>query len=108
MTTRSGARCSAYCAFLKHSQTRRNLKLLTNAHVEQILIDETRRAYGVRFARHGKKNTVLATREVILSAGTIASPQILMLSGIGPKEHLDNLSVSLYFIICGYELLFYY
>lgn len=57
--------------------------------VEKILIDEeTRTAYGVQIQKHDIKKTIYADREVILSAGALQSPQILMLSGVGPAEHL--------------------
>jgi len=50
-------------------------------------------AYGVEYQRHGVTNVALASKEVIVSAGAIQSPQILMLSGIGPREHLESLNV---------------
>lgn len=52
-----------------------------------------KKAVGVKFVRDGQKQTVLARREVILSAGTIGSAHILMLSGIGPREQLKNMKV---------------
>ena len=55
----------------------------------QILIDPTtKHTYGVEYIRHGKTKVVLARKEVILSAGAVNSPQLLMLSGIGPAKHL--------------------
>lgn len=51
------------------------------------------RAYGVEFLHHGKKYSATALKEVILSAGSINSPQLLMLSGIGPKEKLEKLGI---------------
>lgn len=59
----------------------------------QILIDKHRRARGVIFDRLGKTFTVHAKREVIISAGAINSPQLLMLSGIGPKNQLRKFGV---------------
>ena len=50
-------------------------------------------AYGVEYIRHGVKKVAFAANEVIISAGALNSPQILMLSGIGPKEHLDAFDV---------------
>jgi choline dehydrogenase-like flavoprotein len=48
----------------------------------------------VEYERHGEKHTVYARREILLSAGAVGSPKILMLSGIGPKRHLDEFGVS--------------
>lgn len=55
---------------------------------------EGTRAVGVSFTRYGQPGTVLAKREVILSAGTVGSTQLLLLSGLGPKEELERLQVS--------------
>jgi glucose 1-dehydrogenase (FAD, quinone) len=61
------------------------------AHVEKILINpKTKEAYGVVFTKQERKYVVFASKEVILSAGAIQSPQILMLSGVGPKAHLEE------------------
>lgn len=67
--------------------------------MHKVLIDGNQRAYGVQFDRNGRTKTVNASREVILSAGAVGSPQILMLSGIGPKEHLKQLNVIFIFLI---------
>lgn len=61
---------------------------------KKILIDGTNRAYGVEYDWHGKTEFAYAHREVILSAGAMMSPQLLMLSGIGPKKHLQDLGVT--------------
>lgn len=93
-TMRRGARCSAAKAFVRPIQLRRNFHLSLWSHVTRILIDpRSRRAYGVEFIREGRKEVVYARKEVILSAGAINSPQLLMLSGIGPKEHLQELGI---------------
>lgn len=93
-TMRHGRRCSAAKAFLRPVIERSNLEIAMNARVLRILIDaETRRAYGVEFVKERKRYRVLARKEVILSAGTIASPQLLMLSGVGPREDLTRLGV---------------
>lgn len=64
----------------------------------QILIrDKHNKAYGVAYERHGKPRTAYARKEVIVSAGAVLSPKLLMLSGIGPKDHLESLKV---LIIC--------
>jgi choline dehydrogenase-like flavoprotein len=82
-TTRKGRRHSAADAFLKPARKRENLTVRTGAHVQKILFKDGR-AIGVKHAG----GTVRATREVILSAGTYHSPQLLMLSGIGPAHQL--------------------
>lgn len=64
---------------------------MINAHVTKVLIDSSRNAYGVRYFRNGKYYNAFSRREVILSAGGLNTPQLLMLSGIGPKKHLEEL-----------------
>lgn len=92
--TRNGRRCSAAKAFLRPVQHRPNLVISMNSRVVKILIDpHTKTAYGVEFLKQKKRYQIRARKEVILSAGPIASPQILMLSGIGPKEHLIELNI---------------
>lgn len=73
--------------FLNNKQ---NVKILTHAFVEKILLYKGFEAYGVRYIKHGKKYTVQARRTVVLSAGTIGSPHLLMVSGIGPRQHLEQ------------------
>lgn len=64
--------------------------------MEEILIKkDTKQAYGVIFNKFGTRKTAYAEREVILSAGALASPQLLMLSGIGPRDHLENMEIEL-------------
>lgn len=93
-TQRRGARCSAAKAFLRPARLRKNLHVALFAHVTKIIIDETsKRAVGVEFIRDGKKQAVYAKREVILSAGAIGSPHLLMLSGVGPQKHLEDVGV---------------
>lgn len=88
-----GERCSASGAYLHDVMTRRNLTVITEAQVTRIIV-ERGRAVGVAY-RHGKEQRfVRAGREVLLSAGALQSPQILMLSGIGPADHLTSLGIS--------------
>lgn len=61
--------------------------------MKRILIDNTKRAYGIEYENAGKSYQVKARKEVIVSAGTINSPQLLMLSGIGPSDHLKQFSI---------------
>ena len=94
-TLRRGARCSSAKAFLRPVRHRPNLHIALNTRVLKVLIDGAKRAVGVRLRRQGKVYTVRATREVILSAGAINSPQLLMLSGVGPSAHLQDLGIPL-------------
>lgn len=91
-TMRNGRRSSASKAYLTPAvRSRRNLQVLTKSWVTKILIHpETKMAYGVEFVKDKKRYQVKATKEVILAAGAISSPQLLMLSGVGPKEHIHD------------------
>ena len=86
-TTRRGRRWSAADAFLGPARKRSNLVITPSAQVRRILI-EGGRATGVEYEQGGIKQLARAEREVILSAGAYGSPQLLMLSGIGPAKHL--------------------
>lgn len=87
-TIRRSNRCSTSKAFLRPVRLRKNLDIIMRSHVTKLLIDTNNRAYGIEYSRNGQKDIVYAKKEVILSAGALNTPQILMLSGIGPKEHL--------------------
>ena len=87
LTTRSRQRCSTALAFLGPARGRKNLTVVTEAHVERVTF-EGRRASAVLARRHGRSLTLRAEREIILSAGAIGSPHLLMLSGVGPAAHL--------------------
>ena len=82
-----GERCSAAKAYISPHLARSNLTVITQAHTDKVLLDG-KRATGVQYTQNGQTLKVHATREVILSAGAFASPQLLMLSGIGPQEQL--------------------
>ncbi|BDB27834.1 GMC family oxidoreductase N-terminal domain-containing protein [Cupriavidus sp. P-10] len=88
-TIRDGKRQSAYVAFVKPVLDRPNLTVRTGCLVERILF-QNKQATGVEVSANGEKKTILAAREVILSAGSLNSPQVLMLSGIGPHEELQR------------------
>lgn len=89
LTMKNGLRHSTNVAFLHPIRKRKNLHIRKNSHVTRILFDESgRRAIGVEYYKGRKKYRVFARKEVIISAGAINSPQLLMLSGIGPKDHL--------------------
>ena len=99
-TTWKGRRCSAAVAHLKPALSRPNLELVTGALVEQILLDGNR-ATGIRYRHRGQTQEVQAAREVIVSCGAIKSPQILMLSGIGPAEELKKHGIAVQHEIPG-------
>ena len=88
-TIRDGRRCSAARAFLHPAAARPNLKIVTRALTSRLLI-ENGRATGVEFRRGGRSIEARATREVIVAAGVVNSPQLLMLSGIGDAAHLQQ------------------
>ncbi|CAH0701341.1 unnamed protein product [Spodoptera exigua] len=94
-TAANGERQSHNKAYLNPILHRSNLKILKNSLVTKLLINNrTKTAYGVQVERNSKKYCFHARKEVILSAGTINSPQVLMLSGVGPKEHLVSKKIS--------------
>jgi choline dehydrogenase len=87
VTQHRGARFSAAEAYLKPALRRKNLRLLTGATATRIVVEGTR-AVGVEFQRAGQACVAYAHREVVLCGGAINSPQLLMLSGIGDRDHL--------------------
>jgi choline dehydrogenase-like flavoprotein len=91
-TTRQGRRCSTAVGYLRPAMQRPNLQVVTEALTEKILF-EGRRAIGVEFRRGGEVHVARAAREIILCGGAVNSPQLLMLSGIGPEEHLAALGI---------------
>ena len=86
-------RSSTAKAFLVPNKDKPNLHVITNAHVIKLILDENKSAKGVEFILKNKKITAFTSKEVILAAGAIGTPQIMMLSGIGPKEHLQQHSI---------------
>ncbi len=88
MTIKDGVRWSTANAYLKPAKNRPNLEVITGALSRRIVFDG-KRASGVEFSRGGSTRTLHAKREVILSAGPIASPQLLQVSGIGPGDVLN-------------------
>jgi choline dehydrogenase len=82
---RRGFRQSTSRAYLDRARRRRNLDVLTNAFVRRIVFDGTR-AVGVEFERNGRRSVEYASKEVIISAGTLSSPKLLMLSEVGPPS----------------------
>ncbi|XP_028043358.1 glucose dehydrogenase [FAD, quinone]-like [Bombyx mandarina] len=93
-TMSHGHRTSSAKAFLHDHKKRKNLHILNSSTVTKILIDPlSKTATGVEFHRNGRVYQINAKKEVILSAGPIESPHLLMLSGIGPKDHLNSFGI---------------
>ena len=92
VTQREGARCSTAVAFLDSARPRKNLTIRTHAHASRITFDQGR-ASGVVCSIRGQGFHFEAAREVILCGGAINSPQLLMLSGIGPADALRKLAI---------------
>ena len=92
MTVGGGVRSSTSNAYIKPAKNRSNLKILTNVLVQKVIL-ENKIATGVEYSVNGNKKALKANKEVILCAGSIGSPQLLQLSGIGPKKVLDDAGV---------------
>jgi choline dehydrogenase-like flavoprotein len=92
LTQRDGRRCSTAVAFLGPARERPNLEVITDATVLRVVVDRDR-ATGVQIQRGGEVGVVVADREVVLCAGAFHSPQLLMLSGIGPAAELAALDI---------------
>lgn len=86
---KGGERCSNARAYLEPAKLRRNLVVITGAHATRVLLEKGR-ATGLQYRRHGREHELRASREVILCAGAFQSPQLLMLSGIGPRNELQK------------------
>jgi choline dehydrogenase len=97
---RNGVRHSAASAFLHPVRSRPNLTLQTGAMAERLLF-EGQRVTGLRYTVGGQSREVRAARQVILSGGAINSPQLLMLSGIGPAEQLRALGIPVHHAMAG-------
>ena len=93
MTQKNGRRWSAASAYLHPAAARENLTIVTKAQATRVLI-KNGRAVGVEYARSRRRHTARALQEVVLAAGAINSPQLLLLSGIGPAEELRARGVS--------------
>lgn len=93
MTVKNGVRWSTANAYLRPAMQRSNLTVITHALVHKVLF-EGKRAVGVRYERKGKTHDVICNREVVLSAGSIGSPHILQLSGIGAAQTLKQAGIA--------------
>ena len=89
LTTRKGLRCSTAVGYLNPVKQRENLEIRTHAQVRNLIFDG-KQCVGVAFDQKGDAKVAACRGEVVLSAGAIGSPQILMLSGIGPAAHLTS------------------
>ncbi len=92
VTQKRGVRASTASSYLRPAMRRPNLTVITGAHATRVRFDRSR-ATGVEYRRGGILTTVYADREVILAGGAINSPQLLMLSGVGPADHLRSVGV---------------
>ncbi len=93
VTHKNGERFSAAKAYLTPNLSRPNLHVITGAHTTRILL-ERKKAVGVEYLQGGELKQLKAHREVLLCAGALQSPQLLMLSGIGPKAHLLDVGLA--------------
>ena len=96
MTVKNGVRWSTANAYLKPAMSRPNLTVITHALVHKVLLSsdpDNKKAIGIRYERKGKIVEASANKEVILSAGSIGSPHLLQLSGIGEKETLEKAGI---------------
>ncbi|OUI91179.1 alanine-phosphoribitol ligase [Acetobacter indonesiensis] len=89
LTVRNQRRCSTAVGYLRPALTRKNLKVVTNALVLRLLFDG-RKASGVQYVEGGKVKVAAAEREILVTSGAIGTPKLMMLSGIGPAEHLKQ------------------
>jgi choline dehydrogenase len=87
-------RRSSYVAFIRDAGAQPNLTIVTGARAHRILFDADRRATGVEYEHDGARATAEVKREVVLCAGALESPKLLLLSGVGPAAHLRELGVS--------------
>lgn len=91
-TTKSGRRLSTAAAYLRPAQGRSNLSVLTNAHATRVLIEDCK-AVGIEFRTPEGLSTAYANGEIIVSAGAFGSPQLLLLSGVGAAQHLQDMGI---------------
>ena len=92
VTQRSGRRCSTADGYLRPAMSRPNLTVATDALVTRIEISDGR-ACAVHYLRGGAEETARADREILLAGGAVNSPQLLMLSGVGPADHLRDMGI---------------
>lgn len=93
LMTQGGRRSSSARAYLRPAERRSNLTVRTKSAAQRLIIEQGR-VRGVAYLRNGMAETVMAAREVVLSAGAYGSPQLLMLSGVGPADHLRSVGIA--------------
>src|SRR5215469_749535 len=93
VTQRNGRRCSAASAYLKPALARANLTVRTDALAARVIFQGAR-AVGVEYRQAGNALTVRAEREVLIASGVVGSPQLLLLSGVGPASELERLGIA--------------
>lgn len=104
VTQKDGERWSAAKAYITPHRNRPNLTVITQAHTCKVLLEGSngaQRAVGVQYLHKGEVHDMAARREVVLSSGAFGSPQILMLSGVGPAEHLRELGIPVRHVLPG-------
>jgi choline dehydrogenase len=93
VTQKNGARQSAADAYLKTALRRPDVRVVTGAHASRVIV-EGLRATGVEYLKNGKVERAAAEREVIIAAGAVNSPQLLLLSGVGPADEVAKAGVA--------------
>ncbi|CAG7834616.1 unnamed protein product [Allacma fusca] len=93
VTQLNSERYGTYAAIIKQLYYRDSVKILTYAQAVKIKLDKAGRAIGVYYHRHGERKYAGAKKEIIISAGSVDSPKLLMLSGIGPRNHLKAVGI---------------
>lgn len=91
-TQADGLRCSTEKAYLRNARSRSNLKILTGCAVQRVLFDG-KTATGVQYLREGERQIATTAREVLVCAGAVGSPALLLRSGVGPKDHLKDCGI---------------
>jgi len=92
VTQKNGLRCSSAKAYLHSIRYRKNLTVITDCHASRLIIQDGK-CCGVEVIVKGKKQSYHANKEVLLSSGAFGSPQLLLLSGVGPKEKLEPFNI---------------
>ncbi|XP_047740953.1 glucose dehydrogenase [FAD, quinone] [Hyalella azteca] len=93
VTVKDGLRQSAAESFIKPNLHRRNLRIQSDSQVTKVLFDRNLRAIGVEYKHRNRVRRAYARKEVVLSAGAVDSPKLLLLSGVGPRQHLEALGI---------------